>query len=205
MLKSGDAAVRYYGAKGLGLDPLPKLEKAASAGGMPIGLITKLADAAKKETSPIVQQEIIKTLIIYEAADALVDAAETITNQMQKSPPDAGTLQIDAQALGVIGSKPLNAANKTRLPVIAVNGASYAIQQYRVAEKMAKDEGKEVPQELKTATLKLVEAAAKLTGKKIDVSSIDTAQLDMDSAFGTPGGAGKVAGIPAPGVIKSGE
>jgi hypothetical protein len=92
-----------------------------------------------------------------------------------------------------------------------VNSASYAVQQYRTAEKLAKEESKDVPQELTTATLKLVEAAAKAAGTasgkpvKIDTSSIDTAELDLNTTFGTPGGAGKITGVPAPGVIKTGE
>ncbi len=214
MLKNSDAAVRYYGAKGLGMPALAASEKSAAAptGGVPVDVIKKLADAAKKETSNVVQEEIIKTLIVYEGAGALVDAVDTISAQMQSTPPEAGTLQMAAQALNVVTSKigSLTAAEKAKIPVVAVNSASYAVQQYRVAEKMAKEESKDVPQELTAATLKLVDAAAKAAGAalgkaiKIDVSSVDSAELDLNLAFGTPDGAGKIPGVPAPKAIKTG-
>ena len=209
MLKSEDPAVRYHGAKGLGQPKLVSLEKAA---GSTTSVIGALSTAAKKEKSDLVQQEIIKSLIAYAASDELISALEGLAGQMQTAVPEAQTLQTAANALTIVSGK-IGAGDdalKKRTAIAAANLASFAIQQYRVNDKISQESGKTVPTGYQEGTRAIISAAAKAAGAalgktlKIDTSSIDTAELDVTSTFGTPGGAGKQTGIPAPPVIKSG-
>jgi hypothetical protein len=200
-LKIDDPSVRYYGAKGLA-QIAPTLLKAPAS--VP-RVVTALKNAAKAEKSPIVQQELFKALVAYEAGDALVEATDAIVAQMQTTAPDVGTVQNLARAFSVMHSKPssISSESKAKLPATAVNAASYALQHLK-AQLKAGDEGKQVPPELTAATLKLIVDATTAAGKPIQAGIIEEAELNMNGTFGTPGGAAKTPGIPAPGVIKAG-
>lgn len=200
-VKIDDPSVRYYGAKGLAQIAPVVMRTPASVP----RVVTALKNAAKAEKSPIVQQELFKALVAYEAGDALIEATDAIVAQMQTNAPDAGTVQNLARAFSVMHSKPasISPESKTKLPAIAVNAASYALQHLK-AQMKASDEGKKVPPELTAATLKLIVDASTAAGKPIQAGIIEEAELNMNGTFGTPGGAAKTAGIPAPGVIRTG-
>jgi hypothetical protein len=208
-----DPTVRYHAAKGLGTPAMVKAEKdiAKQMGGGNPGIVADIAAAAKNEKVSVVKQELIKTLIAYDAADALIEATEGISAQMQTTAPDVPTLETAASAFAVIANNMsgVAAANKSKIPVAAVNAASYAIQHYRQAEKAAKEEERKVPDELTQATLKVIDSAVKAAaaasgkGFRVDSKSIDAAELDMNTVFGAAGGQGKAPGIPAPSLIKA--
>jgi hypothetical protein len=197
-LANADPSVRYWGAKGLG-DKVNLVIKRAKAEGP---VIKALRDAAKAETVGVVQREILRSLVVYESLDGVLDGLERITDTMRGEIPDRGALNAAADGFnwlqGVIGSA--TAAQKTRAATIAARAASFTAQQH---EAFAKFPPVPAPwaDSAKQAVTNAVEVLNKATGNSFriaDMSSPDLMILGVNSLVGKPGAPGKLQGATNP-------
>ncbi len=218
LLKNNDAAVRYWGARGLA-DLSGDLMK---VGGRPVQRVVDALDVqAKVEKSGIVEQEIVKALIQYGAFAPLLDALGAISNQMEAANPDMDMLQTASLGLDMVSKSMATAGamDKTKAATVASRLASFAAQQLKNNEQslQSADSAAKVPADYLTAVQRVVEAATKVaagaSAKSYAVptgASTDELLLNVNGLFGTPGGrGGKLQGdmtaVPVPPAVKSGQ
>ena len=216
LIKSDDAAVRYWGAKGL-TDISARL-MSGGVGPTTNLIVTGLGTRAKVETSGLVQQEIVKALIQYKAFAPLLDALDAISNQMEAGVPDTALLETAALGLDSVSRSMLSAAaaDKVKGATDAARLASFAAQQQKKNEEAVKaiDPAANVAADYAAAAQKVVEAATKVAGGATGTTyptptgtSPDELLLNVNNLFGTPGGrAGKlqtdVTSVPVPPKVK---
>jgi hypothetical protein len=195
MLSSSDPAVRFWAAKGLG--SIARTQLNAGVAGPSIAALNA---AAKKENDGVVAQEIIKTLIMYEAFEPILHGLENIASQIQKAIPDAGMLQAAATGLDAIAPKVAAQAPALKLlsATIASHLASYALQQAKANDAALKsvsttglsDEYLAAVRHVVSAATRVAAAAAGKTYRPPSSgSSVDELELHVNTLFGTaPGG-----------------
>ncbi len=190
MVQSKDAAVRYWGAKGLG-DMSVKL---MSVGKAPA--VAALRNAGKTETSGVVVQEIITALDRYGDLPAMVDVLTAISGTMQTANPDLSLLQSVAQGLdSVAKGVPAAPGDKTSAANAAARLASFAAQQLMNNDRAIKaiDKTATVPPENLAAVKKVVDAAVKVINAAAGKNYFapppqDPGELlmNVNTIFGTP-------------------
>jgi hypothetical protein len=215
MLSSDDAAVRYWGARGL-VDISGNLAK---IGGTAVRNVVKaLGDRAKVESSGIVQQEIVRALIQYSGFAPLLDALNATGDQMEAGIPDAALLETAALGLDFVGKSMggAAAADKVKAATVAARAASYAAQQLKKNEEAVKtiDASATVPADYVAAVQRVVDGATKVAGAAAGKTySVPTGTssyellMNVNGVFGTPGDrAGKLqgdlTGVPVPSKVK---
>jgi hypothetical protein len=213
MLKSKDAAVRYWGARGLS----DISDRMVQIGGHAVqAVVDALGAQAKVETSGVVQQELIKALIQYGTFVPLLDALNAISNQMETAIPDVPTLQTAALGLEFVGKSmgTALAPDKVKAAAVACRAASFAAQQLQKNEDSSKAIGATVAPEYVAAVQKVVEAATKVAGGASGKSypapgGTDTPEFlkNVLDLFGAPGNhKGKlqtdIPSVPVPPAVK---
>jgi hypothetical protein len=214
MVDDADPSVRYWAARGL-YDISSQINM---TGGLTLQrAVTALSNRGKVETSGIVETEIIKDLIVFQAAGPLLDSLEAVTGQMEAAVPDVAMLQTIAVGLDFI-NKSMASADKAKAANVAARAASFAVQQEVCNEKVIKanDPAAKVPSEYIGAVQRVVESAVKVAnsaaGKtySLKTASFDELQLSTFDTFGTPGGrAGTLQGdlktVKVPPKVKNAE
>jgi hypothetical protein len=214
MIDNTDPAVRYWAARGLyDISSLINM-----TGGLTLQrAVNALSNRGKVETSGIVETEIIKDLIQFQAASPLLDALEAVTGQMETTIPDVAMLQTVAVGLDFI-NKSMASIDKAKAANVAARAASFAIQQEVCSEKVIKanEPDAKVPTEYIGAVQRVVESAVKIAnsaaGKTyaLKTSTFDELQLTTRDIFGTPDGrAGALQGdlktVKVPPKVKNAE
>jgi HEAT repeats len=191
MLSNDDPAVRFWAAKGLG-----SIASDALRAGVAGGAIAALDAAAKKEKDGVVAQQIINTLIKYDAPEPISHALQNIASQIQVAIPDAGMLEAAALGLDAIAPKVAGAspALKTQYATTAMRLATYTIQQAKANDASLKAIGLTLPQGYVDASRHVVIAATHVAGPSAGKTyrapssgaSFDELELDVNTLFGTP-------------------
>jgi hypothetical protein len=216
LVKNDDAAVRYWGARGL--TEISSRLMASGVGPTTNMIVAGLGARAKVETSGIVQQEIVKALIQYKAFAPLLDALDAISSQMETGMPDTALLETAALGLDFVNKSMGGAlaAEKVKGATNAARLASFAAQQLKKNEEGVKtiDPAAKVAPDFAAAVRKVVDTAAKAaggaTGTTYPAPTGDTPAellMNVNNLFGTPGGrAGKlqtdVKNVPVPPAVK---
>jgi hypothetical protein len=206
-LSSKDPAVRYWGAKGLGGTIAANLKR---VGANPA--IQALRAAAKDETSGVVQQEILRALVVYESIDGVLDGLQRITDQMATDIPDRGALDAIAYGLGWVQTvvSTANPAQKARAATIASRAASFTAQQQEAYSKFAA-----IPSSYADAARTVVENSAKMlsaaAGRALRLGNVGTPTemvLAVNALVGTGATKGELQSampaIPVPPKVGSG-
>jgi hypothetical protein len=195
-VSNNDPAVRYWGAKGLG-GPLSatiiRIPNAAAAA------VKALADQAKRETSGVVQQEILKALVVYKSASGVLDGLEPFTNKMQTEIPDRGDLDAVSQGLDAVGTAiaanpAVPAPQKERAAIIAARAASFAAQQlenYSKFETVPEPYAKSV-RELIAASVKVLSAAGGQAMRLPPGDEPGVLVMNVNALVGRPGEPGEL-------------
>jgi hypothetical protein len=211
MIAHADAAIRYWGARGLqGIVP-----SVISAG--PARAIAAVQAALAKETSGVVAAELVHALAALNDYPALLDGLDKYANLFATAVPDVNMLSAATEGLNKLNaqtaSKP--AADKVRAARVSMRLASFTAQQNSAAAKAA-EQG--LPSDFVTAVNRLLEAATRVANAAGGASpapalrpptgrDADELLFNTGSTFGTPtnDGAvqGKITGVGRPTAIKA--
>lgn len=194
-VSNNDPAVRYWGAKGLGgplSSTISRIPNAAAA------VIKALADQARKETSGVVQQEILKALVVYKSVGGVLDGLEPFTNKMQTDIPERGDLDAVSQGLDAVAKAladpAVTAAQKERAANIAARAASFAAQQlenYAKFEAVPEPYAKSV-RELVANSVKVLSAASGQAMRLPPGDEPGVLVMNMNALVGRPGEPGEL-------------
>jgi hypothetical protein len=209
MVANKDAAVRYWGARGL--TDIASSVIAVS----PRNAVNALRAAlAKPENSGVVAAELVNALNEYNDYAATLEGLDHFSKLFEKSVPDVNMLSAATKALVKIGtqtaSKP--AAEKELAATVSARLASFTAQQYNAAAKAAADVGG-LPTDYTNHVNRLLDAATKVAAAGAGVplktptgATPDELQMNMGSIFGSPAGnkgtlQNTMAKVPVPGPI----
>jgi hypothetical protein len=218
MLKNSSPAVRYWGAKGLGVI-IPDLQK---VGGAAISnAVNGLLNALKTESSGIVKSQIVNALGKTNDVHTVGQGVDSLAAQLSEGTVDGETLDAAAAALGQLdvairASGGVSKADASAAAKSAAWTASFAAQQQvALSEKLTADQS-ELPEGYSASTLNVVSTAVKVLNDLAGRGTIkgpagdespDALQLMVDGLTGTsstgPGELQKaMPGVAVPPAIK---
>ncbi|MCL2648418.1 MAG: hypothetical protein FWD61_15655 [Phycisphaerales bacterium] len=200
MLSSPNAAIRYWGAKGL-IDIASSIKKVGGGKAMTAALHSALS----KEPSHLVKKQILGAIVALDDVESMIGALQSIATQMQSTFPDQDNLQVIITALSGSGAdakyslaslakQALSPSQKAQVAQAVANIASFAVQQEQA--KAVDDR----PPNYHGCVTRLFNASADfvntLTGKTVailikkddlDKGDLDATAMLVDMAFGSPG------------------
>ena len=217
MIPNSNAAIRYWGAKGLE-NILPELMK---VGGDAVKrALTALNTTIAHETSGVVKQEIIRALGAAGDGAALETAADALASQLQAGPADHETIDAAATAMSQLDALMKKGAtiDKAKVANSAAMIASYSAQQLPAMQKRLQESGGpgDIPPAYSDSVRAAVTAAINVlndaAGKNAFTppgkdSGPDEIQFNVDSITGSASaGAGSLQkifpNVPVPSAIK---
>jgi hypothetical protein len=216
MVPNPNAAIRYWGAKGLEYI-LPDLMKVGGAA--VTRALTALNTTIAHETSGVVKQEIIRALGAAGDVPALQTAADALASQLQGGPADHETIDAAATAMTQLDGliKKGAAIDKAKVANSAAMIASFSAQQLQNLQTHQKDSGTpDIPTAYSDSVRSAVAAAISVLNDVAGKNAFtapgkdagpDEIQFNVDGITGSASsGAGSlqkvVPGVPVPPAIK---
>ena len=217
MVPNSNAAIRYWGAKGLE-NILPELMKVGGAA--VTRALNALNNTIAHETSGVVKQEIIRALGAAGDVPALQTAADALASQLQSGPADHETIDAAATAMIQLDALIKKGAtiDKAKVANSAAMIASFSAQQLQAMQ--ARQNASGAPGDIPTAYSDSVRAAVIAAVNVLNGAAGKTAftapgkeagpdeiQFNVDGITGSSSsGAGSlqkiIPGVPVPPAIK---